>query len=166
MLQMKLCGDLVLRTVCTPVANITPELSDTMDEMVKMMRMQNGVGLAAPQVGILSRFLVMMDPDTEVVYRMINPSIVSYSDDTCTMEEGCLSVLGNDGLPIYANVTRSRSVVVEWTDEQGNAKMAEMSGVPARIIQHETDHLDGKLFVDHLPSVRREMVMRKVKKRK
>ena len=166
MLQMKLCGDLVLRTVCTPVATITPELSDTMDEMVKMMREQNGVGLAAPQVGILSRFLVMMDPDTEVVYRMVNPNIVSYSDDICTMEEGCLSVLGNDGLPIYANVTRPRSVVVEWTDENGNAKMAEMSGVPARIVQHEADHLDGKLFVDHLPSVRREMVMRKVKKRK
>lgn len=166
MLQMKLCGDLVLRTVCAPVSDIAPELLRTMDEMVKMMREQNGVGLAAPQVGILSRFLVMMDPDTEVVYRMVNPNIVSYSDDICTMEEGCLSVLGNDGLPVYANVTRPKSVVVEWTDENGNAKMAEMSGVPARIVQHETDHLDGKLFVDYLSPVRREMVMRKVKKRK
>jgi peptide deformylase len=166
MLQMKLCGDLVLRQKCAPVSEITPDLLAILDEMVEMMRAQNGVGLAAPQVGISSRFLVMMDPDSEVVYRMINPNIVSYSDDACTMEEGCLSVLGNDGLPIYANVTRPRSVVVEWTDENGNAKMAEMSGVPARIVQHETDHLDGKLFVDHLPSVRREMVMRKVKKRK
>ena len=164
MLQMKLCGDLVLRTVCTPVANITPELSDTMDEMVKMMRMQNGVGLAAPQVGILSRFLVMMDPDTETVYRMINPNIVSYGPENCSMEEGCLSVLGKDGLPVYAYVSRPQSVVVEWTDESGEHKMAEMFGLPARIVQHETDHLDGKLFIDHLPSVRREMVMRKVKK--
>ena len=166
MLQMKLCGDLVLRTVCAPVSDVTPELLRTMDEMVTMMREQNGVGLAAPQIGALSRFLVMMDPDTETVYRMINPKIISYSNDVCTMEEGCLSVLGNDGLPVYANVTRPKSVVVEWTDEMGEKKTAEMSGYPGRIVQHETDHLDGKLFVDYLSPVRREMVMRKVKKRK
>lgn len=164
MLQMKLCGDLVLRTQCTPVDNITPELLLTMDEMVDMMREQNGVGLAAPQVGILSRFLVMMDPDSETVYRMINPRIISYGSDTCTMEEGCLSVLGNDGLPVFANVSRPDSVVVEWTDEAGDKKMAQMSGTPARIVQHETDHLDGKLFIDYLSPLRREMLMRKVKK--
>ena len=164
MLQMKLCGDLVLRTQCTPVDNITPELLLTMDEMVEMMREQNGVGLAAPQVGILSRFLVMMDPDSETVYRMINPRIISYGSDTCIMEEGCLSVLGNDGLPVFANVSRPDSVVVEWTDESGDKKMAQMSGTPARIVQHETDHLDGKLFIDYLSPLRREMLMRKVKK--
>ena len=164
MLQMKLCGDLVLRTQCTPVDNITPELLSTMDEMVEMMREQNGVGLAAPQVGILSRFLVMMDPDSETVYRMINPRIISYGSDTCTMEEGCLSVLGTDGLPVFANVSRPDSVVVEWTDEAGDKKMAQMSGTPARIVQHETDHLDGKLFIDYLSPLRREMLMRKVKK--
>ena len=71
MLQMKLCGDLVLREKCTPVSDITPELLNTMNEMVKMMADQNGVGLAAPQVGITQRFLVMMDPDTNHVYRMI-----------------------------------------------------------------------------------------------
>ena len=163
---MKLCGDLVLRTVCAPVDGITPELLMIMDEMVEMMRAQNGVGLAAPQVGILSRFLVMMDPDTETIYRMINPKIISYDSQTCTMEEGCLSVLGNDGLPVYANVTRPQGVVVEWTDEHGETKMAQMSGLPARIVQHETDHLDGKLFVDYLSPVRREMLMRKVRKRK
>ncbi|MBR4891883.1 MAG: peptide deformylase [Alphaproteobacteria bacterium] len=166
MLQMKLCGDLVLRQKCAPVSEITPDLLAVLDEMVEMMRAQNGVGLAAPQVGISSRFLVMMDPDSEVVYRMINPNITSFSEDTCVLEEGCLSVLGNDGLPIYANVTRPQSVIVEWTDEHGAQKKAQMSGIPARIVQHEADHLDGKLFVDHLPAVRREMVMRKVKKRK
>ena len=166
MLQMKLCGDLVLRTKCAAVDSITPEILSTMDEMVKMMSEQNGVGLAAPQVGILSRFLVMMNPDTETVYRMINPRILEYGSDKCTMEEGCLSVLGNDGLPVFANVSRPDSVVVEWTDENGDKKMAQMSGTPARIVQHETDHLDGKLFVDYLSPVRREMLMRKVKKRK
>ncbi|MBQ5700331.1 MAG: peptide deformylase [Alphaproteobacteria bacterium] len=166
MLQMKLCGDLVLRTKCTAVDNITPDLLSTMDTMVKMMRDQNGVGLAAPQVGILSRFLVMMDPDSETVYKMINPRIISYGTTTCTMEEGCLSVLGNDGLPVFANVTRPDSVIVEWTDESGDKKTAQMSGTPARIVQHETDHLDGKLFIDYLSPLRREMLMRKVKKYK
>lgn len=166
MLQMKLCGDVVLRTVCAPVSDIDDALLATLDEMVEMMRAQNGVGLAAPQVGILSRFLVMMDPDSETVYRMINPKILSYSDEVCTMEEGCLSVLGNDNLPIFANVSRPQSVIVEWTDEFGKSKTAQMSGIPARIVQHETDHLDGKLFIDYLSPVRREMVTRKVKKRK
>lgn len=166
MLQMKLCGDVVLRTVCAPVSNIDNDLLAILDEMVEMMRAQNGVGLAAPQVGILSRFLVMMDPDSEVVYRMINPKILSYSDELCTMEEGCLSVLGNDNLPIFANVSRPQSVIVEWTDENGDKKTAQMSGTPARIVQHETDHLDGKLFIDYLSPVRREMVTRKIKKRK
>lgn len=166
MLQMKLCGDLVLREKCAPVTEITPDVLDIMNEMVGMMRDQNGVGLAAPQVGHLKRFLVMMDPDTETVFKMINPKIITRSADLCTMEEGCLSVLGPDNLPVYANVTRPQSVVVEWTDENGKPMAAHMSGLPARIVQHETDHLDGILFIDYLSPVRREMVMRKVRKHK
>ncbi len=166
MLQMKLCGDMVLREKCAPVENITPDVLAALDEMAEMMREQNGVGLAAPQVGIARRFLVMMDPDTETVYKMINPRIVSFSDETCRMEEGCLSVLGPDNLPVFAHVTRPAAVVVEWTDERGQKQGAEMSGIPARIVQHETDHLDGRLFIDLLAPVRREMVMRKVRKRK
>ena len=165
MLQMKLCGDLILREKCTPVSDITPELLDTMDEMVKMMSDQNGVGLAAPQVGFTQRFLVMMDPDTEKIYKMINPQIISRSDETVVMEEGCLSVLGADNLPVYSNVKRPKSVVVEWTNENGEKLSAEMSGVPGRIVQHETDHLDGILFIDYLSGVKREMLMRKVNRR-
>ncbi len=166
MLQMKLCGDLVLREKCAAVTEITPQILSVLDEMVDMMAAQNGVGLAAPQVGILQRFLVMMDPDTEIVYKMINPKILSRSEDVVTMEEGCLSVLGGDGLPVFANVSRPQSVTVEWTDENGVQQAAQMSGLPARIVQHETDHLDGKLFIDYLSPVRREMLMRKVRKRK
>ena len=166
MLQMKLCGDLVLREKCEPITEITPDVLDILTEMVGMMRDQNGVGLAAPQVGQLKRFLVMMDPDTETVFKMINPKIITRSSDTCTMEEGCLSVLGPDNLPVYANVTRPASVDVEWTDENGRPLAAHMSGLPARIVQHETDHLDGILFIDYLSPVRREMLMRKVRKHK
>jgi peptide deformylase len=165
MLQMKLCGDLILREKCAPVSDITPELLGTLDEMVKMMESQNGVGLAAPQVGIAQRFLVMMNPENNEIYRMINPKIVSKSEETCSMEEGCLSVLGADNLPVYAHVRRPSAVVVEWTDERGDKKTAEMAGTIARIVQHETDHLDGVLFIDYLSGVKREMLMRKVNRR-
>jgi len=166
MLQMKLCGDPILRTECTPVENIDDELLRTLDTMVDMMRAQSGVGLAAPQVGITRRFLVMMTPDDEKIFKMINPKILSHSEKTVVMEEGCLSVLGGDNLPVYANVTRPESVTVEWINENGEQMSAEMSGVPARIVQHETDHLDGKLFIDYLSGARREMVMRKVRRHK
>ena len=166
MLQMKLCGDLVLREKCAPVDDITPEILKTMDEMVGMMRDQNGVGLAAPQVGVTKRFLVMMEPDSGKVFKMINPRITARSDDTVVMEEGCLSVLGPDDLPVYANVTRPANVTVEWTSADGKKYTAEMSGIMARIVQHETDHLDGILFIDYLPSAKREMVMRKVRRHK
>ncbi|MBQ0013084.1 MAG: peptide deformylase [Proteobacteria bacterium] len=166
MLQMKLCGDSALRSKCEPVSQVDDNLLSIMDEMVSMMHAQNGVGLAAPQVNILKRFLVMMDPDSGQVFKMINPVIVSHSDKTCTMEEGCLSVLGGDNLPVFANVTRPESVIVEWTDIDGKQMRAEMSGVVGRIVQHETDHLDGILFIDYLPATRREMVMRKVRRHK
>ena len=165
-LQMKLCGDLVLREKCSPVDVISSEILDSMDEMVKMMREQNGVGLAAPQVGITKRFLVMMNPDSGEVFKMINPVITSRSTDTAVIEEGCLSVLGPDDLPVYANVTRPAAVTIEWMGDDGKKYAAEMSGIMARIAQHETDHLDGILFIDYLPPAKREMVMRKVRRHK
>lgn len=166
MLQMKLCGDLILREHCAPVDAITPDVLQNMDEMVKMMSEQNGVGLAAPQVGITKRFLVMMNPDSGEVFKMINPRIISRSDNMVVIEEGCLSVLGPDDLPVYANVARPDSVIVEWTNTDGKLNTAEMSGIMARIVQHETDHLDGILFIDYLAPAKREMVMRKVRRRK
>ncbi|MBR4475343.1 MAG: peptide deformylase [Alphaproteobacteria bacterium] len=166
MLQMKLCGDLVLREKCDAVGEISPDILRAMDEMVQMMHEQNGVGLAAPQVNITKRFLVMMNPDTEEVFRMINPKIVRKSEKVVSMEEGCLSVLGPDNLPVFADVVRPETVDVEWTNEKGELLAAQMSGLPARIVQHETDHLDGILFIDYLTPVKREMVMRKVRKHK
>ena len=166
MLQLKLRGDLVLREKCEIVTDITPAVSDIIDAMVGMMHEQNGVGLAAPQVGVLKRFLVMMEPDSGKVFKMINPKILTRSENTCVLEEGCLSVLGHDNLPVYANVLRPESVEVEWNNENGELIRAQMSGLPARIVQHETDHLDGVLFIDYLSPVKREMLMRKVRKRK
>lgn len=166
MLQMKLCGDLVLREQCSPIDAITSDILGAIDEMVKMMREQNGVGLAAPQVGITKRFLVMMNPDSGEVFKMINPTITSRSEEVAVIEEGCLSVLGPDNLPVYANVARPANVTIEWTGIDGKRYAAEMGGIMARIAQHETDHLDGILFIDYLPPAKREMVMRKVRRHK
>ena len=169
-LQMKLCGDLVLREKCAPVEDITPEVLAQLAEMMDMVEEQKGVGLAAPQVGIPLRFFVMKEVknhrDPGIPHKMINPKIVSKSEKTCIIEEGCLSVLGPDDLPIYADVERSEAVTVKWTDEHGRGQEREFSGFPARIIQHEIDHLDGILFIDYLSPVKREMVMRKIRKRK
>lgn len=168
-LQMKLCGDLILREKCAPVDDIS-KFTDIMNKMVDMMDEQRGVGLAAPQVGIPYRFIVIKEvknrKDPGIVYKMINPRILSKSEKTCVIEEGCLSVLGPDNLPVYADVQRPEFIVAEWMDENGKKYKKELSGYFARTFQHEVDHLDGILFIDYLPDVKREMVMRKVRKRK
>ncbi|MCL2748946.1 MAG: peptide deformylase [Alphaproteobacteria bacterium] len=169
-LQMKLCGDLVLREKCAPVENITPKILDMLRDMTEMMDEQSGVGLAAPQVGIPLRFIVMKEvkdrKDPGISHKMLNPKIISKSEKTCVIEEGCLSVLGSNDLPIYADVERPESVTAEWTDETGVRHRKEFDGLTSRIIQHEIDHLDGILFIDYLSPVKREMVMRKIRKRK
>lgn len=176
-LQMHLCGDLILRDTCVPV-NCPPGgggavangdwggLSAIMDEMVHMMDEQRGVGLAAPQVGDRRRFLVMVDPDLKKTYRMINPCITEKSEKQKVMEEGCLSVVDKNNTPVFADVTRPESITVQWLDTDGKSHVEKMTGYAARIAQHEIDHLDGVLFIDYLSPVKREQVMRKVKKRK
>ncbi|MCL2018017.1 MAG: peptide deformylase [Alphaproteobacteria bacterium] len=170
-LQMHLCGDLVLREKSAAVVAVTPEIRAYLDAMVRMMQEQVGVGLAAPQVGISQRFLVMKDMkgkddfDSAAVLQMINPRIIAKSMEYATAEEGCLSVQGPSG-PVFAEVSRPESVIVEWADESGAPQRRKFTGFSSRIVQHEIDHLDGILFIDYLSSAKREMVMRKVKKRK
>ena len=164
MLEMKLCGDPVLREVAAPVTEINDEIRGHLRQMAVVMEAQNGVGLAAPQVGILSRMLVMGKPGELIC--MLNPVIVEKSENVVVLEEGCLSILGPDSIPVFADVARPESVVIEWNDENGAPHRQKFSGIVARIAQHEIDHLDGILFVDYLSSAKREMVMNKVKKRK
>ncbi len=164
-MELKFCGDPVLRQSALPVESVTPDVLNDLDQMARLMRVEDGVGLAAPQVGILKRFLVLFNPETEQIMKIINPQIVSHSDQEVLMEEGCLSIQSDKG-PIFAEVSRPESVMVQWIDELSNKQQAEFSGILSRIIQHEIDHLDGKLFIDYLSSAKREMVMNKVKKRK
>ena len=168
-LELKFCGNPVLREKSSPIEKITPEVLQILDEMVNIMDYEDGIGLAAPQVGILQRFVIIkckLENDKEPqIYKIINPKILDKSEEQVVIEEGCLSVQDESG-PVYAEVSRPKSVVIEWLDEQGVIHNKNISGIPARIFQHEIDHLDGKLFIDYLSSVKREMVMNKVKKRK
>jgi len=151
-----------------PVSEINGDIRALLDIMEKIMRSESGAGLAAPQIGVLLRVLVFVEikkGEPGVVYKMINPKIVSKSDFTVSIEEACLSVQGANG-PVFVDVMRPESVVVEWTGENGELATKEFGGFAARAVQHELDHLDGVLFIDHLSSVKREMVIRKVKKRK
>ena len=148
MLQMKLCGDLVLRTKCEPIDRITPELLSTMAQMVEMMRAQNGVGLAAPQIGENVRIFVLdvstnEEPLNPIVF--INPKIIKKSG-ACVSHEGCLSFP-----EAFTDVRRYANVMVKALDSNGRSFVMEAKEgtLLARCIQHEFDHLDGVLFIDH-----------------
>ncbi|MDR0449254.1 MAG: peptide deformylase [Rickettsiales bacterium] len=156
-------GDPRLREKAIPVEIISHEIRATLDEMVAAMFASEGAGLAAPQLGLGLRMFVVRIAAGGEVLKIINPKLTGFSDDEITMEEGCLSVLGPDG-PVYANVVRPSTIRLNWQDEDGNERDAVFDGIAARIIQHEFDHLEGVLFIDHVSALRRTMIMSKVKK--
>ena len=134
-------GDEVLRKVCRPVDKITPRTLTLLDDMVETMRAANGVGLAAPQVGVLRRIVVIEVEEGKVI-ELINPKIIAYSGEQ-TDTEGCLSVPGRSG-----TVTRPRHVTVRALNRRGETFDITGSDLLARAFCHELDHLDGKLYVD------------------
>ncbi len=136
-------------------------IRDLVPRMFAAMYKAPGIGLAAPQVGIGLRLFVMdLMPDDKVVpYVLINPEIVARSPETATREEGCLSIPG-----LYAEVTRPARVKVRYFDQAGIKQEIEGDGLLAACLQHEIDHLDGILFVDHLSTLKRNMIMRKLVK--
>ena len=134
-------GDEVLRKVCRPVDKITPRTLTLLDDMVETMRAANGVGLAAPQVGVLRRIVVIEVEEGKVI-ELINPKIIAYSGEQ-TDTEGCLSVPGRSG-----TVTRPRHVTVRAINRHGETFDITGSDLLARAFCHELDHLDGKLYVD------------------
>ncbi len=139
-------GDSVLRGKCRPVEEITPRITTLIDDMVETMRDANGVGLAAPQVGIRRRIVVVECEEGEV-FEMINPEIIERKG-TQTELEGCLSVPGKYG---YTN--RPMEVTVKYTDRDGKERIAHGTGLKARAFCHELDHLDGILYIDHAEMV-------------
>lgn len=134
-------GDDTLRRVCRPVDKITPRTLMLLDDMIETMRAANGVGLAAPQVGVLRRIVVIEVEEGNVI-ELINPKIIAYSGEQ-TDTEGCLSVPGRSG-----TVTRPRHVTVRALNRRGESFDITGSDLLARAFCHELDHLDGKLYID------------------
>lgn len=140
-LQIRKLGDEALRKTCRPVEEITPRILTLLDDMVETMRAANGCGLAAPQVGILRR-IVVVEVEEGTVYELINPKIIAYSGEQ-EAEEGCLSVPGQWGV-----TRRPMHVTVEALDRHGRTIQVTGHELLARALCHELDHLDGKLFID------------------
>lgn len=131
----------VLRAVAAPVPKITKKTQFLIDDMVRIMRKASGIGLAAPQVGVSTR-LIVIAPDDMKPLALINPRIIKTEGEQVG-QEGCLSIPG-----LYGDVLRSSYIEVEAVDRRGNLITLELEGLPARVVQHEVDHLDGVLFTD------------------
>lgn len=134
-------GDPMLRKVCRPVEEITPRICTLIDDMIETMRAADGCGLAAPQVGVLRRIAVI-EVEEGKVYELINPKIIAFSGEQQDTE-GCLSNPGEYGI-----TKRPMHVTVRATNRHGETYEVTGSGLMARAICHECDHLDGKLFTD------------------
>ncbi len=145
-LQIRKLGDDALRKTCRPVEAITPRVLTLLDDMVETMRAANGCGLAAPQVGILRR-IVVVEVEPGEVYELINPKIIAFSGEQ-EGEEGCLSVPGQWGI-----VKRPLHVTVRAQDRTGKTVEITGSDLLARCFCHELDHLEGTLYIDKATSM-------------
>lgn len=154
-----------LKKLAEPIASVTPEIEALADDMLATMYDAPGVGLAGPQVGVLKRIFVMdanRDPEAErQPMVLINPEVTWSSEETNTHEEGCLSIPEQ-----YAEVTRPAQVKMRWLGLDGKTHEQEFDGLWATCAQHELDHLNGVLFIDHLSAIRRQMITRKMVKLK
>ena len=154
-----------LKKVCDPVSDLSDELRALAGDMLETMYGAPGIGLAAPQVGVLNRLIVLdCAKDDEEEPRplvMFNPEIVAVSDEVNTYEEGCLSIPDH-----YADVTRPKIVDARWIDADGRERSETFDGLWATCVQHEIDHLNGKLFIDYLGAMKRQMITRKMQKHK
>ena len=147
----------ILRTKSTPLEKeeINDELRKTLDEMVETMRLANGVGLASNQVDIDRRYFVL--EIDEIVKKCINPEILEILDDNVEMDEGCLSIPG-----IFKRVARPNKIKVRYLDENGNVVEEVMEGLWAKAFQHETDHINGMMFIDRLSPINKSLIRKRL----
>ena len=154
-----------LKKVCTAVSDSSDRLRTLAKDMLETMYDAPGIGLAAPQIGVMDRVIVMDCEKDETAPRtplvMLNPEIIASSDETNVYEEGCLSIPDH-----FAEVTRPKLVQVRWMDVDGAEQSQEFDGLWATCVQHEIDHLNGKLFIDYLGAMKRQMITRKMQKLK
>jgi len=154
-------GAEVLRNVAQPVEEINNEIKGIISNMLDTLYASEGIGLAAPQIGIPKRIIVVdinpSDPSSKPIV-MINPSIVDQQGQI-EFEEGCLSVPD-----VRGNVKRAEKITVEAIDADGNKIRIEASDMLARVVQHEIDHLNGKLFIDHLSRIKQQLIKKQLRK--
>jgi peptide deformylase len=154
-------GDAILSEAARPVDVMTPDLDRLIDDMIETMYAAPGIGLAAPQVGVGLRICVLdlsVGRDPAALQVMINPEFVE-RDGMQLEEEGCLSVPG-----FTSTVARPKRVVVKSLNRQGETQTLEGTGLMARAVQHEIDHLNGCLFVDRLRGISKDLIVRRIKK--
>ena len=156
--------DKILRQVSLPVEKVGKEEQSLMDDMLETMYDAKGIGLAAIQIGVPKRIIVMdisnKDNEKKPMY-FVNPLIKNKNSNFSTYEEGCLSVPNQ-----FAEVDRPSSCEVEYLDYKGNKKILKASGLLATCIQHEMDHLEGILFIDYLSKLKKSMIIKKLSKQK
>lgn len=163
-LDIIIAPDPRLKIKCAPVARVDASIRRLMDDMLETMYAAPGIGLAAPQVGAPKRIIVVdaaLKGQPPQPHRMANPEIVWVSDEDAVYNEGCLSLPEH-----YADVIRPRSVRVRFLDHENEIRELEADGLLATCVQHEMDHLDGVLFVDHISALKRNMILRKLVKAK
>ena len=164
LLPIIIAPDARLKVICDPVTDVDAGILTLMDDLLDTMYSAPGLGLAAPQVGVEKRLLVVdvsRDPDARDPKCLINPELLSASEELYTYEEGCLSLPEH-----YAEVERPAKIKVRFLGRDGEPEELEAENVLATVIQHEMDHLDGILFVDHLSRLKRGLILRKLKKMK
>ena len=161
--ELKIHPDPVLRKHCSEIEEFGADLLCLMDDLAESMYFHKGVGLAAPQIGEAIRALVVDVAPRDgppALIEVINPEVVSASKQQCDYEEGCLSFPGEAQL-----VIRPAEVIVRAQDRHGRSFEIEADGLLATALQHEIDHLDGVLFIDHISRLKRSLVERRMKKR-
>ncbi len=153
----------LLRQKADKIQSVGTNEIEVAKKMMQIMLKAPGVGLAANQIGILKQivtiFFVNQETKKETQYTLFNPNIISYSQEKIVMEEGCLSIPEQ-----FAEIERPQNIIVEYLDENNKLIKKEVSGVESRILQHEIDHLSGKLFIDYLSSLKRNIMLKKVQK--
>lgn len=154
-----------LKAAARPVDGITPDIRRLADDMLETMYDAPGIGLAAPQVGVPARVIVMdctkKEGEAPRPMVLINPQVTWRSDARSVYEEGCLSIPEQ-----YADVERPAEVQVRWTTPEGREEEERFAGLWATCVQHEIDHLDGRLFIDYLSPLKRQLITRKMQKLK
>ena len=162
--QILIIPDPLLRKVSEPVSSVNTEIKNLMDDMLETMYAAPGIGLAAVQIGVLKRIIVIdlsKEGEKKTPLFIVNPEITFKSNELISYEEGCLSIPNQ-----FAEVKRPSSCKVNFLDYNGKKSEINADGLLATCIQHEVDHLNGILFIDHLSKLKKDLIIKKTKKQK